>query len=446
MRGRWRMVVSAPRMPAVTTTLWVWTMSGRNRVDGAAQRAHALDDGQRRAAEQRDRVELRARARHPVRPVARHGGDRGRLAVAGAVGCQLQRHPLGAALAHHRDHLHDPHPFRSIDQPVGSALHVRLGVFTVLYSGTPFEEVLDRLAGLGVQAVELGTGGHPGTAHCDPDELLADESKVRALRRAVESRGMVISALSQHANPLHPDAAVARTAHETWRKTAQLAGLLEVSVVNAFSGCPGDHDGAVHPNWVTSPWPPEYSDILEWQWTEKVIPYWSDEAAFARSAGVRIALEMHPGFVVYNNESLFRLRDAAGPEIGANFDPSHLFWQQADPVEAIKELGAAGALFHVHAKDTYVDRGNVVRNGVIDTKDYTRFLERAWTFRTVGYGQGEKVWRDMVSALRMVGYDHVMSIEHEDGLMSVDEGLEKAVAFLSSIMLKDSDQAEMWWA
>jgi len=83
---------------------------------------------------------------------------------------------------------------------------------------------------------------------------------------------------------------------------------------------------------------------------------------------------------------------------------------------------------------------------VIDTKDYTRFLERAWTFRTVGYGQGEKVWRDMVSALRMVGYDHVMSIEHEDGLMSVDEGLEKAVAFLSSIMLKDSDQAEMWWA
>jgi sugar phosphate isomerase/epimerase len=323
---------------------------------------------------------------------------------------------------------------------------VRLGVFTVLYSGTPFEEVLDRLAGLGVQAVELGSGGHPGTAHCDPDELLADESKVHALRRAVESRGMVISALSQHANPLHPDEAVARTAHETWRKTAQLAGLLEVSVVNAFSGCPGDHDGAVHPNWVTSPWPPEYSDILEWQWTEKVIPYWSDEATFARSAGVRIALEMHPGFVVYNNESLFRLRDAAGPEIGANFDPSHLFWQQADPVEAIKELGAASALFHVHAKDTYVDRGNVARNGVIDTKDYTRFLERAWTFRTVGYGQGEKVWRDMVSALRMVGYDHVMSIEHEDGLMSVDEGLEKAVAFLSSIMLKDSDQAEMWWA
>ena len=130
---------------------------------------------------------------------------------------------------------------------------MRLGVFTVLYSDTPFEEVLDRLAGLGVQAVELGTGGHPGTAHCDPDELLADESRVTALRRAIESRGMVISALSQHANPLHPDETVARTAHETWRKTAQLAGLLEVSVVNAFSGCPGDHDGAVHPNWVTSP-------------------------------------------------------------------------------------------------------------------------------------------------------------------------------------------------
>jgi len=154
---------------------------------------------------------------------------------------------------------------------------------------------------------------------------------------------------------------------------------------------------------------------------------------------------MHPGFVVYNNEGLLRLRDAAGPEIGANFDPSHMFWQGIDPLVAIKELAAAGALFHVHAKDTFLDAGNIARNGVLDTKDYGRFLDRSWTFRTVGYGQGERVWRDIVSILRTVGYDHVLSIEHEDGLLSTDEGLEKAVQFLDGIMFKQPNQTEMWW-
>jgi sugar phosphate isomerase/epimerase len=323
---------------------------------------------------------------------------------------------------------------------------VRLGVFTVLYSGTPLEEVLERLAGMGVTAVELGTGGYPGKAHCDPDELLADRAACDRLRRAVEARGMIISALSAPANPLHPDGVVARAAHEDWRKTAELAARLEVPVVNAFSGCPGDHEDARHPNWVTCAWPSDFTELLEWQWAEKVIPYWEAEAGHARRMGVRVALEMHPGFVVYNPETLLRLRQSAGQEIGANFDPSHLFWQGIDPVEAIRELGRADALFHVHAKDTYLDRSNVARNGVLDTKSYTRIPDRAWSFRTVGYGQSEKVWRDVMSALRTAGYDYAMSIEHEDGLMSLDEGLEKAVSFLRGIILADRSATDMWWA
>jgi sugar phosphate isomerase/epimerase len=322
---------------------------------------------------------------------------------------------------------------------------MRLGLLTVPYSAMPLEAVLDRLAELGLEAVELGTGGYPGSAHCDPDALLADEGGARELRAAVERRGMVISALSQHGNPLHPDEDVARAAHATWRKTARLASLLEVPVVNGFSGCPGDGEGTRYPNWVTSPWPPEYAELLRWQWDERVIPYWSREAEFARSVGVKIALEMHPGFVVYNNETLLRLRDAAGPEVGANFDPSHLFWQGADPVEAIRELGRAGALFHVHAKDTYLDAGNIARNGVLDTKDYGRFSERSWSFRTVGYGQGERMWRDILSALRTAGYDYVLSIEHEDGLLSIDEGVTKAVGLLSGIMFREPPLTEKWW-
>ena len=321
---------------------------------------------------------------------------------------------------------------------------MKLGVFTVLLSSFSLEETLDKLAALGVEAVELGSGNYPGSAHCDPDQLLGDPTRMRALRDAVASRGMEISALSQHGNPLHPDEAFARGSHETWRKTVELAAELEVSTVIAFSGCPGDHPGARYPNWVTCAWPDDYLQILDWQWNERVIPYWSEEASFAREQGIRIAFEMHPGFVVYNPETLLRLRAAAGAEIGANFDPSHLFWQGIDPVEAIRALGREEALFHFHAKDTYLDPVNMRVNGALDTKPYDRVLERSWTFRTVGYGHGETVWRDILSALRTVGYDGAISIEHEDMLLSIDEGLGKAIRFLQELLLREP-QPDAWW-
>jgi sugar phosphate isomerase/epimerase len=322
---------------------------------------------------------------------------------------------------------------------------MKLGVLTVLYQRLPLDEALDKLTALGVEAVELGTGNYPGNHHCNPEELLADESLVHALKKKIADRGLIISALSQHGNPLHPDDAVAQAAHETWRRTVELAERLEVPVVNAFSGCPGDHPGAKYPNWVTCAWPDDFSKVLSWQWEEKVIPYWMNEAEFARSHGVKIAFEMHPGFVVYNPESLLRLRSAAGDAVGANYDPSHLFWQGIDIVQSLKDLGTEGAIFHVHAKDTRLDDANVRANGVLDTKPYDRVLERSWVFRTVGYGHSEGLWRDIVSTLRAVGYDYVLSIEHEDALMSTDEGLQKAVAVLSGLLLKEAT-GEMWWA
>jgi sugar phosphate isomerase/epimerase len=320
---------------------------------------------------------------------------------------------------------------------------VKLGVFTVLFQDLELEPMLDRVASLALDAVELGTGNYPGNAHCDPDALLGNAG---TLLRAVEARGLTISALSCHGNPLHPDPQVARASHDTWRKTARLAVELGVPVVNCFSGCPGDGPGASHPNWVTCAWPPDYLEVLDWQWNDVAIPYWSKEARFAREVGLeRIALELHPGFLVYNPETLLRLREAVGPEIGANFDPSHLVWQGIDPIEAIRELGAAGALFHAHAKDTYLDRGNIARNGVLDTKQYARFAERSWSFRSVGYGHDTKFWRDLVSMLRVVGYDYVLSIEHEDGLASPAEGLAKAVATLRDAVLTEPPP-DMWWA
>ena len=162
-----------------------------------------------------------------------------------------------------------------------------------------------------------------------------------------------------------------------------LAEKLGLHQINTFSGCPGDHPGAKYPNWVVCPWPEDFLKILEYQWNDVLIPYWEKKAAFAREHGVnQIALELHPGFCVYNTESLLKLRAAVGPEIGANLDPSHLIWQGMDPVMVIRTLGEA--IFHFHAKDTKVDPYNTAVNGVLDTKHYSDEAHRSWIFRSVG--------------------------------------------------------------
>ncbi len=320
---------------------------------------------------------------------------------------------------------------------------MKLGVLTVLFQDQPLEVVLDHVAEMGLQAVELGAGGWPGNAHCDPVTLLKDSAARQALLKAVEKRGLMISALSCHGNPLHPNKVIAAEYDRAYRDTVQLASALGVGVVNLFSGCPGDSDNARYPNWVTCAWPPDFSDLLKWQWEEKVIPYWQEAGSFAEKAGVKLAFEMHPGFVVYNPETLLKLRAAVGPVLGANYDPSHLFWQGIEPVASIRAL--AGAIHHFHAKDTFVDPLNTAVNGVLDTKPYSDLAHRSWTFRTVGYGHDQFTWRSLVSALRLTGYDYVLSIEHEDPMASINEGFSRAVNFLKDVLLFEQPSA-MYWA
>ncbi len=320
---------------------------------------------------------------------------------------------------------------------------MRLGVLTVLLSDKSLEDTLKYLSQSGVEMVEIGTGGFPGNAHANPDELLNDNDKLEAFKELFKTYNIEISSLSCHGNPVHPVSNTANAYHQTFEKTVLLAEKLGIKHVNTFSGCPGGSKDDKTPNWVTCPWPNDFLDILDYQWNEVLIPYWKKAVHFAKNHGVtKIGLEMHPGFCVYNPETLLKLRDAVGPEIGANFDPSHLVWQGIDPVAAIKQL--KDAIHHFHAKDTRIDRYNVSVNGVLDTKRYDHELERSWVFRTVGYGHDEDTWRDMISALRLVGYDYAISIEHEDSLMSVNEGLQKAINFLKNILIYEKP-GDAWW-
>ncbi len=211
---------------------------------------------------------------------------------------------------------------------------MRVGVFTVLLSQFPLDKVVEKLKTLNIDTVELGTGNYPGDAHCQLS-MLDNEKELKEFKQKLDDSGVSISALSCHGNPLHPDAATRKAYQEISRKTVLLAEKLGVPVVIDFSGCPGDSENATYPNWVTCPWPPEYLDLLAWQWDKVATPYWKEQGKFAQDHGVKIAIEMHPGFLVYNPETMLKLRSIAGPSVGCNYDPSHMFWQGIDPIAAM---------------------------------------------------------------------------------------------------------------
>lgn len=315
---------------------------------------------------------------------------------------------------------------------------MKVGVFTPILGQLPLDKALDELCTLRVDCVEIGTGAYPGTAHADAVRLVADEGRREEFVNTIRSRGLEISSLSCHGNPLHPNYEIGHLHNEVFQATVRLAAQIGVPVVTTFSGCPGDNPNAILPNWVTYYWPPDFYQILEWQWNEMAIPYWKEQAKFAADHGVKIAIEPHPGFLVYNPETMLRLREAAGETVGANFDPSHFFWQGIDPVKAVLRLGEA--IHHVHAKDTALHPLNSEVYGNLDTKVSSRVAERSWSFRTVGYGHDEKFWCDFVSALRMIGYDGALSMEHEDPLMTPMEGLRKGVEFLQRVVLREPKQ------
>ena len=322
---------------------------------------------------------------------------------------------------------------------------MKLGVFNPVLAGMTFEEAMKYLADSGVQAVEIGAGGFPGKAHCDPAVLLNDEEKFEHFKKVLKDNNLEIAALSTHGNPVHPDPEIAKKFRDDFAGTVLLAEKLGVKRIIGFSGCPGGSPEDKTPNWVTCAWPDDFPKILDYQWNEVLIPYWREATAFAAAHGIeKIALEMHPGFCVYNPETLMRLRDAVGPLIGANFDPSHLFWQGIDPVAAIRYL--KDAIYFFHAKDTKLDPINCPVNGVLDTKNFTREVERSWIFRSVGYGHDYAVWKDIVSNLRLVGYDDVLSIEHEDSLMTPNEGLQKAISFLKEVLTFEAKNEDVFWA
>jgi sugar phosphate isomerase/epimerase len=317
----------------------------------------------------------------------------------------------------------------------GTLRKIPIGVFDPVYDKLSLDEMLEVVGGLGLEAMEIGTGGYPNNPHCSLDDFVADPAKARAWRKKFDDRGIRVATLSCHGNPVHPDPKHAAKDDDTFRKTVRLAEILDVKVIVGFSGTPGGTPADTQPNWITYRWPPEYGQMLDWQWKEKVIPYWKGAAKFARDHGVhRIALEMHPNFVVYNPRTLMKLREAVGEEIGANCDLSHLFWQGCDPVEVIHFLGKQNCIFHAHMKDTVLFPDNVGKYGVLNFASQVEDLPMASeTFRAVGYGHSASLWKSVVKAYMDVSYEGMLSIENEDPILPGPVGVERAAWVLKNV-------------
>ena len=308
---------------------------------------------------------------------------------------------------------------------------MRIGLNTDSLGHLPFDEMLETVGDLGVETVELCCGGWSTAPHVNLDLLLEKEPERENYLAKIRDHGLEIDALNCSGNQLAPGER-GKSNDRVVRKTMKLARLLGVQRIVMMSGLPGG-PGDQNANWITTAWPPECHEILHYQWEMIAIPYWRDLVHYAHENGIeRICVEQHAHQLVYNTETLLKLRDAAGEIVGVNLDPSHALWMGGDPLRAIRRL--RGAIYHVHAKDTRIDPHNSEINTLLETKPNERVAERSWNYVTLGYGHSELWWRDFVSQLRQNDYDDVLSIEHEDLNLPPVVGVQKSIELLRCVL------------
>jgi sugar phosphate isomerase/epimerase len=304
---------------------------------------------------------------------------------------------------------------------------MEIGLNTDSLGALSLEQTLDHAASLRLDCVEFGLGGWSSAPHLDIGALLSDAAKRDRLKSMLRERQLSISALNASGNPLHPGD-TGKKDSQLARNAIALAAELGVGRVVMMSGLPGGGPDEKTPNWITSSWPLEAMNMLQWQWTERVIPFWKQLVLLAEAKGIRLCVENHGRQCVYNPDSYLRLREAVGPTVGANFDPSHLIWMGGDPVSASRALGTEH-IYHVHGKDTRIEPQARV-NGTLDTRHVVPVVGRTWNFVPLGHGLSRRGWLEILQALREIGYDDVISIENEDYTLDTKAAIAESVDVL----------------
>jgi sugar phosphate isomerase/epimerase len=332
--------------------------------------------------------------------------------------------------------------FSPLIVPLKLGGRVKLALFAASMLDRSWEETLDAAKRNGIDLIEPSAGGHIPKVHYDPVHLASDSQALEKFRQSLADRGQSICSFSCHGNPLHPNPAIARAAHDDFVATCQIAHHLGVGAISLLAGTPGGAPDDTSPNWIFHAAFPMFKKAYKWQWEERVIPYWTEAAKIADKYQVKIAVEPHPGDVVYNTQTFLRLRKEVGPTIALNLDPSHLWWQGIDPVVFVETVG--DAICTCHVKDVAMDARLIARDGVVSSADYDDWEARSWSYCTLGYGHSELFWREFLIALRRTGYDGHLSIECEEPYLTVDESLAKAAQLLRTVMPQEPKPLVNW--
>lgn len=319
---------------------------------------------------------------------------------------------------------------------------MKVGVNTFFILCFEFEEALDFLQTHAVQAVEVAVLDESTRKFCDTEKLLKDKGELNRWLDNLKEHGLEISAYCAHGDSLSPDKDVADAYSKGFRQVCKLAEASGVDRLVVLAGLPPAGPNETIPYWVCDSTQPFSQDILKWQWEQRLIPYWREHGKIAEDHGCKLAVEPQLCNMVYSPVTLMKLREAVGPVIGCNLDPSHLFVQQIDLLEAIKYL--SDAIYHVHIKDTRFDLAKTAVQGLLDPTSHQVPEKRAWMFTLVGWGHDDRFWRDFITTLRFVGYEGALSIEMESEYFDVKEGLVKSIEFLKPLV-PDKPPGTRWW-
>lgn len=317
-----------------------------------------------------------------------------------------------------------------------------LSILTKQLRNESFARSVEMVREIGYTHVCLGTGGvaHTQHDHCYAQKLVEDNARIEEYKSILKANDVQIASFAMPANPVHPQKRIRDKNDRDLRATILLAEKFGVDTVTTMSGCPGDHEGSIYPNWVCYGWPADHSCVLKYQWEEVLIPYWKEMEAFARSHGVRIGLELHPNMCCYNTATMLRLREATGPNLGCCLDPSHPFYLGMDPIQMVEAL--KDCLFAVHGKDTVFQKRQLALNGWFDGE--TEYTQKSWHFTVPGYGHGEDFWKQFIFALRQAGYDRDICFEDEDQQFEGYEAMVACFNYLNPILYKKPSSNYYW--
>lgn len=307
----------------------------------------------------------------------------------------------------------------------------------------PLGAALDLASEAGLHWIEPAGGGHVPTDYMDPVRLSQDAAERERFLAEFTSRKLSIAAIGCYGNPLDPDPEVADAFDRDFRAACLLASQLGVERVTVISGVPGGGPSERVPHWVPPALFAGNERVWEWQWAEKLIPYWQQAASVAESHGVTICMEMIARYMVYSPQGFMRLNDACGGRLRVSIDPSHLWWQGIDPIRAVELL--AGRIGFVQCKDVYFDQRRINEEGLFPLCGYADWGDRTWWYTSLGEGHDLTWWTRFINALRRAGYDGVAAYEYEDRDRSPRDAVAMSAGILHATCPRDAIPDQDWF-